>query len=328
MSDVIAVRGPYFDELEIGQRFDTAPAVTLTSGLAAAHQSIVGERLPLVLSHPLAHAVTGGGPLGSPALVWDVSIGQSTLATQHVRANLFYRGLVFRRVPIIGDTLSTSTEVEALKQNRSKPGRPATGMAVLRVRTVDQDARPVLDFWRCAMIPLADAEGVTGYDDDLTTVGVPVSDDDLLSAVQGWTAPPARTAIPAAGQRFEVIGADVVSSAPELARLTLNVAAVHHDSVAAGGSRLVYGGHTIGVALTQATRALPDLLTVVAWHACDHVAPVHEQDRLTSTVDVERVDPLPGGGRLLHLRSLVTGTDATGGSATTVLDWRFVALAA
>ena len=40
---------------------------------------------------------------------------------------------------------------------------------------------------------------------------------------------------------------DVVSSAPELARLTLNIAATHHDS-RVGGRRLVYGGHTIGLA--------------------------------------------------------------------------------
>ena len=47
---------------------------------------------------------------------------------------------------------------------------------------------------------------------------------------------------------------DVVSSAPELARLSLNIAATHHDS-RVGGQRLVYGGHTIGLALAQATRA-------------------------------------------------------------------------
>jgi acyl dehydratase len=325
---VTEVRGPYFDELAIGQRFDTAPAVTLTSGLAAAHQAIVGDRLPLALSHPLARAVTGGGPFASPALVWDVSIGQSTLVTQHVRANLFYRGLVFRRAPEIDDTLSTVTVVEGLKQNRAKPGRPATGMAVLRVSTVDQDDRPVLDFWRCAMIPLHDPEGATGYDDDLTVVGTPVAEGDLLGAVQGWRPPKPKTAIPQAGQRFQLVGADVVSSAPELARLSLNVAAVHHDAVAGGGSRLVYGGHTIGIALTQVTRALPDLLTVVAWHSCDHVAPVHEQDRLLSAVEIERVDPLPGGGRLLHIRSIVSATGPIGGESTVVLDWRFIALAA
>ena len=101
-------------------------------------------------------------------------------------------------------------------------------------------------------------------------------------------------------------GGDVVSSAPELARLTLNVAMAHHDAQAAGGRRLVYGGHTIGLALAQAARSLPSLVTVAAWHGCDHLAPVHEGDTLRSTISVEQVDPLPGGGGLVHLRSLVT----------------------
>jgi len=105
---------------------------------------------------------------------------------------------------------------------------------------------------------------------------------------------------------------------------------VHHDDHAhgagqgAGPSRLVYGGHTIGLALHQAVRALPDMLTVVGWHGCDHLAPVREGDTLTSTVTVERTEPLAAGGGLAHLRSRVTARrDAA--EPSEVLDWRFVA---
>jgi acyl dehydratase len=100
--------------------------------------------------------VTDRSPLAHPALVWDVAIGQSTVVTHHALANLFYRGLVLHRHPLIGDTLCTSTEVVGLRQNRPKPGRHPTGLAVLRIRTVDQLGRPVMDFWRCAMLPLGD----------------------------------------------------------------------------------------------------------------------------------------------------------------------------
>src|SRR5271170_3363775 len=98
-------RGPYFDELSVGQRFTGAPAITLTDGLAAAHQAITGDRLALALDHELCRAVTGGEPLAPPGLVWDVAIGQSTVVTQHVKANLYYRGLAFRRMARTGDTL-------------------------------------------------------------------------------------------------------------------------------------------------------------------------------------------------------------------------------
>ena len=327
----VASQGPFFDELTIGQEF-YAPAITLTSGLAAAHQAITGDRLVLMLDHELCHQVTGGGPLAAPGLVWDVAIGQSTVVTQHVKANLFYRGLAFRRAPLIGDTLATVTQVVALRQNKARDGRAATGLAALRIITTDQEGRPVLDFWRCAMLPLRDQTAQTGHADDLDRVGREASPPDFEGLVTGWRldmfarrAAGPRPAELHAGQSFEVAGGDVVSSAPELARLTANIAAVHHDTSAASGDRLVYGGHAIGLALSQAARALPSLVTVTGWHSCDHLAPVREGDTLRSVVTVEQVDYLPGGGGVVHLRSLVR---ADGPDARDVLDWRYVAVLA
>src|SRR5690606_23230203 len=178
--------GPYFDELAVGQVFDSAPGVTLTPGLAGVHQSIVGDRLALPLDAALCAEVTGGSSLAHPALVWDLAIGQSTVATHHVKANLFYRGLVFRRTPVLGDTLRTTTEVVALRQNRPREGRRPTGLAALRITTVDQHDRPVLDFWRCAMLPLRDAGARTGSADDLESVGAAPDRAALAAVVDGW----------------------------------------------------------------------------------------------------------------------------------------------
>jgi acyl dehydratase len=313
-----ALEGPYFDELAVGQDFGRAPGLTLTPGLAAAHQAITGDRLALALDHDLCHQVTSGGPLAPPGLVWDVAIGQSTVVTQHVKANLFYRGLAFRRTPRLGDTLRTSTRVVALRQNRPREDRAPTGLAVLRITTVDQQRRPVLDFWRCAMLPLRDQARRTGHADELDSVGHPAGPASqkeaasLKGLVDGWRLD--RFARQAAGPRFPelrpgqswpVAGGDVVSSAAELARLTLNVAA--------------------------AARSLPSIVTVAAWHGCDHLGPVHEGDTLRSTVSVEQVDEIPGGG-LVHLRSLVRAegpsAEIAGTEPRDVLDWRFVAVIA
>jgi acyl dehydratase len=343
--------GPYFDELAVGQEFGGAPGLTLTSGLAAAHQAITGDRLALATDHELCREVTGGAPLASPGLVWDVAIGQSTVVTQHVKANLFYRGLAFRRAPRLGDTLRTSTQVVALRQNQPRAGRAPTGLAALRITTVDQEQRPVLDFWRCAMLPLRDRDRQTGHSDELSSVGRPADAEDAAALVTGWRldrftqlAAGPRLAGLQAGQTWAVPGGDVVSSAPELARLTLNVAMVHHDASATEGRRLVYGGHAIGLALAQVARTLPSLVTVVAWHSCDHLGPVHEGDTLRSTISVEQVDPLPGGSGLVHLRSQVRaqalrpdgGLGWPGGGAAhnegsaprDVLDWRYIAVVA
>lgn len=117
----------------------------------------------------------------------------------------------------------------------------------------------------------------------------------------------------------------MVSSAPELARLTLNIAATHHDSRVNGGRRLVYGGHTIGIALAQATRALSNLVTVLGWQACDHLGPVYEGDTISSRVRVESAESLGGASTLLRLRSIaeVVGGDT---DPVPVLDWKFTAL--
>jgi acyl dehydratase len=297
--------------------------VTLTDGLAAAHQAIVGNRLALTLDAPLAVSVLGRR-LAPPALVWDTAIGQSTLATHHVKANLFYRGLTFHRAPAIGDTLRTTTRVEGLRQNRAKPERHATGLAALHITTVDQDGAPVLDFWRCAMLPLRSANGTTDHADDLDSIGT--GGASPTRAVEGWDLAPFRDRHLgptvddlSAGTSIEVVGGDVVTSAPDLARLTLNVARVHHDADAAGGHRLVYGGHTIALALTQATRAIPSIMTVLGWHGCDHLSPVHEGDTVRSVVTVEAIDRLDAGG-VAHLRSQASVDDRP------VLDWRFLAL--
>jgi len=327
------VTGPYFDELAVGQVFDEAPSMTLTPGVAACHQSIIGDRLRLALDAELAHAVTGvPGLLAHPAMVCDVVIGQSTLVTQRVTANLFYRGLAFHRFPVVGDTLFTRTEVVALRRNRPKPGRAPTGLAALRMTTVDQVGRLVLDFHRGAMLPLSPDAALqrdqAGPGDDLSTIG---ADPVVTDPAGHWDVAAYRDRVRGphfdpglAGSVLRSTG-DVVSCAPELARLTLNTAATHHDW-RPGGTRLVYGGHTIGLALAQATRLLPNIATVLSWQSCDHTGPVHEGDTLYSDLHVERADPLPADrGGVLTLRSQVYAASPDGGDRP-VLDWRFRAL--
>lgn len=324
-----AIRSPYFDELETDQVLAGAPAVTLTEGLQAAHSAIVGNRAALSLDRDLAVAVAGE-PVVSPALAWDVSIGQSTVATQHVRANLYYRGLCFNRMPVLGDTLHTTTTVEALKENSRRGDREPTGLAVLRITTVDQADRPVLDYRRCAMLLLAPGASPTGRADTIPPAADLDVEAGLFRSVDGWNGEPARRHGArrwAVGDTFDVVGGDLVSSAPELARLTGNLARVHHDATAGTGSRLVYGGHAIGLAFHHVCQAIPGLLTVAGWHGCDHVAPVSEGDVLASMVTIEAVHRLTSGMTALGLRVSTFRRTVTG-NADQVLDWRPIVVVA
>ena len=332
----LRVGGPWFEDFAVGQTFDDAPALTLSAGHAALHQAIAGDRLRLALDEPLCRLVTGRDQLlAHPNLVCDVAIGQSTAPTQRVRGNLFYRGLVIARPVFLGDTLATRTEVVALKQNRPRDGAPSTGLVALRIRTSDQDNRPVLDFWRCPMLPLRDADARTGHADALDAIPTKLSREAVRAAVPaGWRLEALRAragglaaADLAPGTVFEVEGGETVTAAPELARLTLNVATAHTDATgSAHGRRLVYGGHTISIAAAHVTRALPGLATIVAWAGCDHLGPVFEGDVLHTELHVEGVEPAAHGG-LVDLRALVSAHRPDNEEAP-VLDWRFVALLA
>ena len=331
----ILIGSPYFEDLKVGQVFDTAPAMTLTEGHAAFHGAQFGDRLRLPLDASLCRHVTGRPALAHPNLVCNVAIGQSTEATQRVKGNLFYRGLVLQKPVFIGDTLRTTTEVVALRQNSTKPGRAATGMAVLRIHVENQRRETVMLFWRCPMLPCRDPEADTGACDSFGTIPERISAQHLERAIPSdWQLDHFRQRVPgmhfadvSVGSHYVVEARDTVTCAPELARLTLNLARAHTDACASSyGRRLVYGGHTVSMASAQITRALPNLVTLVAWRGCDHTAPVFEGDRLWTEFRLESKHPLKRSGGLvdLHAEVYAERPDET----VKVLDWRVVALLA
>ena len=319
--------GPFFDSLSLGDVFDQAPSVTLTDGFAATHHAIVGGRFRLALDRALSGRVAHA-PLVSPSLAWDVSIGQSTLVTQRAIANLFYRGLRFLRLPAIGDTLTTRVEIVGLRPAEPKPDRPPRGLVVMRIRTLTSNSGLSSTF-----IVARFCRPATPCTDNRPAICrrpmAKCPDKTTRPPSPAGTSPHFAPHVPGPsfaslqqGERRTMPG-DLVSSAPELARLTLNLAAIHHDaSAAADGRRLVYGGHTVGIAASQASRAFPSMLAILGWHSCDHLGPVREGDTLRTTLEIERLEPLADGG-LAHIGASVAADRATGPEK--VLDWRFVA---
>ena len=114
MTAALSIDGPFYDELTAGQVLPAQPAVTLDAGMAAVYQSIMGERLPVALDDRLSRAVTGqDARLASPGLALSLAIGQSTVATRRVIANLFYRNVRLHRQIHLGESLRTVVTVEA-----------------------------------------------------------------------------------------------------------------------------------------------------------------------------------------------------------------------
>jgi acyl dehydratase len=324
---VIPPDGPYFDDFTLGETLAPAPDVTIGPGDVAVYQAIVGDPLAVALSEPLAERITGrSGRVVNPALALHVSIGQSTVATRRVVANLFYRGVVLRRTVRLGDTLSTRVQVRGLRENQRRPDRPPRGMALLAIRTVDQDGNLVVEYERCAMVQLRH-DAPTGHADDLGPAASALDLEAYAAAVPSdWDLTPLPHPTPwAVGETRADPLRDTVTGAIELARLTQNLAPVHRDAtLGPRGRRLVYGGHTIGLAQASLARLLPSLATVVAWHQADHLQPVFEDDLLAFRATLLAEAPVPNG--LLRAFAVVAGAERDG-APVDVLDWRPVVLA-
>jgi 2-methylfumaryl-CoA hydratase len=275
--------GPYYDWLTPGQQLVPQHAVTLDDGLAALYQSITGEALALSLSNPLSTAVTGvTNRLASAGLVVNLSIGQSTVATRRAIANLFYRNLRLLRPVHIGETLHTVVTIKAMSDASSKPGQPLRGKALLGITTT-ADGEVVLDYERCALLPVSEGGSLSGHAADVGPADSPLDLEQYVSLVPSkWNAAafsktdPWETATD--GTR------DHIDLAAPFARATHNRAIVHRDATASVyGKRLVYGGHVVALAQASLSRCLPHLATVLAWHSCSHTGPAFEGELLSFT---------------------------------------------
>lgn len=101
----VDANGPFFEDLAAGWRFSGSSGHTIDEGHAAWYTAVSGDQAPLFLDRSLAREVTSADQrLIDPALVAQVSIGQSTVATRQVVANLFYRRMV--QHPAGGSTAS------------------------------------------------------------------------------------------------------------------------------------------------------------------------------------------------------------------------------
>ncbi len=86
-------------------------------------------------------------------------------------------------------------------------------------------------------------------------------------------------------------------------------------------------GTRSGIAAAQITRVLPELVTIVGWEGCDHTGRCTKATRCTASSPSPAREPLPGGGGLVALRSIVRATRPDG-AVDDVLDWRLTSVLA
>ncbi len=324
MTSLVAVPddGPFYDDLEPGMELEPQPAVTIDSGLTAYFQTLVGEVFPLALDHRLSAAVTGNSaPLVSAGAVVNLSIGQSTVVTRRAIANLFYRNMRLSRPVHLGETLHTRIRIVDMADASPKPNRANRGKVLIGIQTTADDDL-VLDYQRCALLPVREGNDLPGFAGDTGAAPGAVNLADYADlGPSGWDA----TRLPhpkpwEPGETRSDITRDVVDGATGLVRLTHNRAIVHRDAEqVAQGTRLVYGGHVQALAQASLTRLRPTMATVVAWHACNHVGPAWEGDLLSFDHTALEVLDLGDG---MTLRAFETvGYANRDGEAGEILRW-------
>lgn len=314
---------PFADDLTLGRSLPLAPEITIDEGIAAQYHAISGDRMRLPLSTPLTTAVTGEHRrLVNPGLVMQIAIGQSTVATRRVIANLFYRGVKIHQPVYVGDTLSTT--VTPIAARLASSGERAK--VLLRMLTTLGDGSTVIDFERVALIPVKDRQsfheaGEIGIADRETPLH-----DFVPFVPASWTVEAYPSVTPTIRENVIDELREPLTDSLALVRLTGNHAAAHRDiDAGVAGRRLVYGGHVVALAQAALTRQT-DPLTVIGWRSCDHLAPTFEDELLQVSIRLEDTLGLSAGAvQGYRVRASVKGSD---GSSRDVLDWRPVVFTA
>jgi len=143
--------GRFYDQWQIGDRIvhDMRRTVTETDNLL--FSAMTHNPQPLHLDAEAARASEFGRILVNGtftfSLMVGLTVGDTTLGT--LVANLGYDKVAMPKPVFIGDTLRAETEVEALRDSRSRPG---AGLATFRHRLLNQRDEVVCECLRTALI--------------------------------------------------------------------------------------------------------------------------------------------------------------------------------
>lgn len=117
--------GKYFEELEIGMRFEHQPGRTVTETDNLLFTTMTLNPQPLHLDAEFARGTQHGKILVNSiftlGVVVGLSVGDTTLGT--TLGNLGFEQTTFPNPVFIGDTISVTSEVVDKRESRSKPDR-------------------------------------------------------------------------------------------------------------------------------------------------------------------------------------------------------------
>jgi 2-methylfumaryl-CoA hydratase len=295
-SDSKTQTGNFFEDFRVGQEIVHATPRTVTEGEVALYTALFGGRFAVPSSDPFAASVgLGGAPVDS-LLAFHVVFGKTVPdISLNAIANLGYANGVFGAPVYPGDTLSSTSTVIGVKENRD--GK--TGVVYVRSVGVNQVGDMVLDYVRWVMVRkrLLDApapevvvpelaEAV-----DVSELHVPFDiepgayDTDLAGSPYLWEDY-------AVGERIDHIDGVTIEEAEHMmaARLYQNTARVHFNQHVERegrfGRRIVYGGYIISLARALSFNGLANAMSIAAINGGRHTAPSFAGDTIYAWSEV------------------------------------------
>jgi len=310
--------GNFFEDFKLGQEIVHATPRTVTVGDVSLFTALYGSRFAVQSSDAFAQAI--GYPTApiDDMLTFHIVLGKTVPdISLNAVANLGYANGRFGQPVYPGDTLSTTSVVIGLRQN--KDGK--TGVVYVRSRGTNHRRDMVVDYVRWVMVrkndPNAPApETVVPELPDAVGVGelvVPYNlrteryDTALSGSPHLWEDYQV-------GERIDHIDGMTIEEAEHMmaTRLYQNTARVHFNQHVEKdgrfGRRIIYGGHIISLARSLSFNGLANALSVAAINGGRHTNPTFAGDTIYAWSEILDKMALPGRADIgaLRLRTVAT----------------------
>jgi 2-methylfumaryl-CoA hydratase len=312
------IRGNYFEDFQMGQQLVHATPRTVTEGDVALYMALFGSRFALTSSSPLA--VTLGlerAPIDS-LLAFHLVFGKTVPdISLNAVANLGYASGRFGQPVYPGDTLSATSTVIGLKQNRD--GKH--GVVYVRSVGVNQHGDMVLDYVRWVMVRKHNLDAPAPEPQvPALPEAVPVEALEVPYRL-GFT--PYNTALAGSphlwddytvGENIDHVDGMTIEEAEHMlaTRLYQNTARVHFNqhTEAQGrfGRRIIYGGHIISLARALSFNGLANALSVAAINGGRHTNPTFAGDTVYAWSQILDKHDIPNRSDIGALRVRTVAT--------------------
>ncbi|HEX9369670.1 MAG TPA: MaoC family dehydratase [Roseiflexaceae bacterium] len=296
--------GNYFEDFRLGQEIVHATPRTVTDGDVALYTALFGSRFAITSSDLFAAGLgLERAPIDS-LLAFHVVFGKTVPdISLNAIANLGYAGGRFGQPVYPGDTLSTTSTVIGLKQN--KDGK--TGVVYVRSAGVNQRGETVVEYIRWVMVRKNDL-GAPAPETVVPELPESVAVEDLAVPFDN-RAGRYDTALAGSphlwddyepGERIDHVDGMTIEEAEHMmaTRLYQNTARVHFNQHVEKdgrfGRRIVYGGHIISLARSLSFNGLANALNVAAINGGRHTNPTFAGDTVYAWSEILDRLELPG----------------------------------